>query len=67
MAERDYAPLSSACVRGLCDKFYDKRKFAGVEIEKYVGLRHYNSFLIIFPHFKLFDNDRHCTFCFAEW
>lgn len=37
MAERDYAPLSSACVRGLCDKFYDKRKFAGVEIEKYVG------------------------------
>ncbi|CAH0713043.1 unnamed protein product, partial [Brenthis ino] len=36
MTERDYAPLSSACVRGLCDKFYDKRKFAGVEIEKMV-------------------------------
>lgn len=36
MAERDYAPLSIACVRGLCDKLYDKRKFAGVEIEKMV-------------------------------
>lgn len=34
MTERDYAPLSSACVRGLCDKLYEKRKFAGVEIEK---------------------------------
>ncbi|XP_045777776.1 protein VAC14 homolog isoform X2 [Maniola jurtina] len=36
MTERDYAPLSGACVRGLCDKLYDKRKFAGVEIEKMV-------------------------------
>ncbi|RVE40718.1 hypothetical protein evm_014633 [Chilo suppressalis] len=36
MTERDYAPLSIACVRGLCDKIYDKRKFAGVEIEKMV-------------------------------
>ncbi|CAG9795444.1 unnamed protein product [Diatraea saccharalis] len=36
MSERDYAPLSNACVRGLCDKIYDKRKFAGVEIEKMV-------------------------------
>ncbi|XP_068620682.1 protein VAC14 homolog isoform X2 [Battus philenor] len=36
MSERDYAPLSSACVRGLCDKLYEKRKFAGVEIEKMV-------------------------------
>ncbi|XP_053614567.1 protein VAC14 homolog isoform X2 [Plodia interpunctella] len=36
MSERDYAPLSTACVRGLCDKIYDKRKFAGVEIEKMV-------------------------------
>ncbi|KAJ2938142.1 hypothetical protein O0L34_g3721 [Tuta absoluta] len=36
MSERDYAPLSIACVRGLCDKIYEKRKFAGVEIEKMV-------------------------------
>ncbi|XP_045537393.1 protein VAC14 homolog isoform X1 [Papilio machaon] len=36
MTEKDYAPLSSACVRGLCDKLYEKRKFAGVEIEKMV-------------------------------
>ncbi|XP_038211382.1 protein VAC14 homolog [Zerene cesonia] len=36
MTERDYAPLSSACVRGLCDKVYEKRKFAGGEIEKMV-------------------------------
>lgn len=34
MSQRDYAPLSLACVHGLCDKIYDKRKFAGVEIEK---------------------------------
>ncbi|CAK1553136.1 unnamed protein product [Leptosia nina] len=36
MTEKDYAPLSTACVRGLCDKIYEKRKFAGVEIEKMV-------------------------------
>ncbi|XP_013162479.1 PREDICTED: protein VAC14 homolog [Papilio xuthus] len=36
MTEKDYAPLSSACVRGLCDKLYEKRKFAGGEIEKMV-------------------------------
>ncbi|XP_050682577.1 protein VAC14 homolog isoform X2 [Leptidea sinapis] len=36
MTERDYAPLSNACVRGLCDKIYEKRKFAAVEIEKMV-------------------------------
>ncbi|XP_072942818.1 protein VAC14 homolog isoform X2 [Epargyreus clarus] len=36
MTEKDYAPLSQACVRGLCDKIYEKRKFAGVEIEKMV-------------------------------
>ncbi|GBP31941.1 Protein VAC14 homolog [Eumeta japonica] len=36
MSERDYAPLSIACVRGLCDKIYEKRKFAGSEIEKMV-------------------------------
>ncbi|CAB3250954.1 unnamed protein product [Arctia plantaginis] len=36
MSQRDYAPLSLACVHGLCDKIYDKRKFAGVEIEKMV-------------------------------
>ncbi|XP_026320504.1 protein VAC14 homolog isoform X2 [Hyposmocoma kahamanoa] len=36
MSERDYAPLSIACVRGLCEKIYEKRKFAGVEIEKMV-------------------------------
>ncbi|XP_012546864.1 protein VAC14 homolog isoform X2 [Bombyx mori] len=36
MSERDYAPLSIACVRGLCDKLYEKRKVAGVEIEKMV-------------------------------
>jgi len=32
--ERDYAPLSTACVRALNDKMYDKRKAAALEIEK---------------------------------
>ncbi|XP_048483551.1 protein VAC14 homolog [Plutella xylostella] len=36
MSDRDYAPLSIACVRGLCDKIYEKRKFSGAEIEKMV-------------------------------
>ncbi|GLH02434.1 protein VAC14 homolog [Gryllus bimaculatus] len=36
MSERDYAPLSSACVRALNDKLYDKRKAAALEIEKMV-------------------------------
>ncbi|XP_049788046.1 protein VAC14 homolog [Schistocerca cancellata] len=36
MSERDYAPLSTACVRALNDKLYDKRKAAAVEIEKMV-------------------------------
>ncbi|KAL0131673.1 hypothetical protein PUN28_002901 [Cardiocondyla obscurior] len=36
MSERDYAPLSAACVRSLNDKMYEKRKPAAVEIEKMV-------------------------------
>ncbi|KAK8384107.1 hypothetical protein O3P69_016082 [Scylla paramamosain] len=36
MSERDYSPLSSACVRALSDKVYDKRKAAALEIEKMV-------------------------------
>ena len=34
MSDKDYAPLSSHCVRALCDKMYDKRKAAALEIEK---------------------------------
>lgn len=34
--DRDYAPLSAACVRALNDKMYDKRKAAALEIEKMV-------------------------------
>lgn len=34
--ERDYAPLSAACVRSLSDKLYEKRKAAALEIEKMV-------------------------------
>lgn len=36
MAEKDYAPLSSACVRALQDRLYEKRKTAALEIEKMV-------------------------------
>ncbi|KYN27148.1 Protein VAC14 like protein [Trachymyrmex cornetzi] len=36
ISERDYAPLSAACVRSLNDKLYEKRKPAAVEIEKMV-------------------------------
>lgn len=36
MSERDYAPLSAACVRSLNDKMYEKRKAAALEIEKMV-------------------------------
>uniref|UniRef100_A0A1B6CKU4 Protein VAC14 homolog n=1 Tax=Clastoptera arizonana TaxID=38151 RepID=A0A1B6CKU4_9HEMI len=36
MSEKDYAPLSAACVRALNDKIYDKRKAAAQEIEKMV-------------------------------
>jgi vacuole morphology and inheritance protein 14 len=34
MSERDYGPLSTACVRALNDKLYEKRKAAALEIEK---------------------------------
>lgn len=34
MSEKDYAPLSAACVRALNDKLYDRRKTAALEIEK---------------------------------
>lgn len=34
MSDRDYAPLSPACVKALNDKMYDKRKAAALEIEK---------------------------------
>ncbi|XP_065168926.1 protein VAC14 homolog isoform X2 [Atheta coriaria] len=36
MTDKDYAPLSAACVRALHDKLYDKRKLAALEIEKMV-------------------------------
>jgi len=36
MADRDYAPLSTACVRALNDRLYEKRKAAALEIEKMV-------------------------------
>nr|XP_023024836.1 protein VAC14 homolog [Leptinotarsa decemlineata] len=36
MSEKDYAPLSTACVRALHDKLYDRRKTAALEIEKMV-------------------------------
>ena len=33
---QDYAPLSTACVRALNDRLYEKRKAAALEIEKMV-------------------------------
>lgn len=50
MSEKDYAPLSAACVRALHDKLYDKRKTAALEIEKYFFgsqpfSRHFTDFL----------------------
>lgn len=36
MSEKDYAPLSTACVRALHDRLYEKRKTAALEIEKMV-------------------------------
>nr|CAD7458945.1 unnamed protein product [Timema tahoe] len=36
MSGKDHAPLSSACVRALNDKIYEKRKAAAQEIEKMV-------------------------------
>lgn len=36
MSEKEFAPLSAACVRALNDKIYDKKKAAAHEIEKMV-------------------------------
>ena len=36
MVDKDYAPLSAACVRALNDRLYEKRKAAALEIEKMV-------------------------------
>lgn len=36
MSEKNYAPLSTYCVRALTDKLYEKRKTAALEIEKMV-------------------------------
>ncbi|XP_044735191.1 protein VAC14 homolog isoform X2 [Chrysoperla carnea] len=36
MTDKDYAPLSAACVRALHDKVHDKRKTAALEVEKMV-------------------------------
>jgi vacuole morphology and inheritance protein 14 len=32
--DKDYAPLSAACVKSLHDKLYEKRKAAALEINK---------------------------------
>ncbi|CAH8677089.1 unnamed protein product [Schistosoma rodhaini] len=34
--DRDYAPLSSSCVKNLVDKLFDKRKLASQEVERVV-------------------------------
>lgn len=34
MTDKDYSPLSPACVRALNDKLYEKRKVAALEIER---------------------------------
>lgn len=39
MSDKDFAPLSAACVRALNDKLYEKRKTAALEIEKFVCIR----------------------------
>jgi len=42
MTDKDYSPLSNACVRALNDKLYDKRKAAALEIEKLVSMNGLN-------------------------
>ena len=53
MSEKDYAPLSTACVRALHDKLYEKRKTAALEIEKYVFLS-----LVSYPYLVNFQNGK---------
>ncbi|KAK7493852.1 hypothetical protein BaRGS_00014993, partial [Batillaria attramentaria] len=36
MSDKDFAPLSAACIRALNDKLYEKRKGAALEIERLV-------------------------------
>ena len=36
MSDKDFAPLTAACVRALNDKLYEKRKSAALEIERFV-------------------------------
>jgi hypothetical protein len=36
MADKEFAPLSTACARALNDRIYEKRKTAALEIEKMV-------------------------------
>ncbi|PVD20795.1 hypothetical protein C0Q70_18956 [Pomacea canaliculata] len=36
MSDKDFAPLTAACVRSLNDKLYEKRKSAALEIERLV-------------------------------
>jgi vacuole morphology and inheritance protein 14 len=50
MSEKDYSPLSLACVKSLTDKNYDKRRQAAAEIEKLVP--HYGLHPIL-PYAKL--------------
>lgn len=38
MTDSQYAPLSSAVVRTLTDKLYEKRKSAALEIERHDSL-----------------------------
>lgn len=53
MSERDYAPLSTACVRALNDKLYEKRKAAALEIEKWVCVNSDMSWLLFTSHFSI--------------
>ena len=48
MADRDYAPLTAACVRSLNDKLYEKRKVAALEIERWVDVRSHRIMVLMY-------------------
>lgn len=48
--ESQYAPLSEACAKTLCEKMYDKRKIAAAEIEKYANIHNIAEYICPFSN-----------------
>lgn len=59
MSDKDFAPLTAACVRSLNDKLYEKRKSAALEIERFVACCYPSVLLSLYERLPVKTSNMH--------